>query len=604
MGDNSDGESTDDVQSVNGHDSETYLDVTAIEPRTTGYDPESRTTGYDPEPRTTGYGPEPALVKSPYKLQPSKVHVKDTIHEIKPNITAFSCTLLLWVISFVVFLIAYFALSGNGLWCPSALNNETLVRKGLMISDMDTSFDPCTNIYDYACGGYFKTHSMGSTLYDMQTTAYIELGTVPPFTPSDIHTTDSNRPYFATLIEFAILGIYPGFEVSVLPSIREPLEYALYIEASNVPAAVSEYYEITAAPACFTPASTPLLHLITSHIQMGHTVFAARETDLCSAYALNQTIDRAITILNNTLFLSKWSQIQMFYQNTISSGFAKGKSNTYIITFVERIRKQVIDYITTGIQWLDGPSRQKAIDKIKHVTILAGAGMANIDDCNATNTLACLDEQWHKTLALIGSAVNPLREWKMAATEVNAYYSPLHNHICIPYGIATTPLFSLSYPDEWNLAGLGIIIAHELGHSIDAYDGVLFDAGGAYDPWLTPTASAKLHTYVSCMSKEYEDNNMSSAIAQLSTDENMADQIAVHSIFAPFSHMTGLKYASTESLVLFAQTWCRVGGTLLRKADTTDPHAANVLRVNNTLQYLPAFQHSFHCPLVPDPCTD
>jgi len=283
-------------------------------------------------------------------------------------------------------------LSGNGLWCPSPLNNDTIVRKGLMISDMDTSYDPCTNIYQYACGGYFKTHYDGSTLSEMQTTAYIALlkTSIPIFSdfiPADTASVDSSYWMGATLAEFAVFGIYPGFDVSILPSIKNPLEYALYIEPANVSVDVSEYYQITVAPSCFTPSTTPLLNLIISHMQMGHIVYAARETDMCNAYAYNQTLDQALVLLNNKVSLSKWSQIQMFYQNTISSAFAQGKSNAYIITFVERVRKQVVDYINTGIQWLDEPSRKKAIDKVNQIKILAGAGVANIDDCNASTTL-------------------------------------------------------------------------------------------------------------------------------------------------------------------------------------------------------------------------
>lgn len=519
---------------------------------------------------------------------------------LKPNITAFSCTLLLWVISFVIFIVAYFAISRNGLWCPAGLNNDTLVRKGLMISDLDTSKDPCTNIYEYACGGYFKTHSVGSTLYDMQTTNFIALQQAGPFSFDNFSTTSPTEALqmysnSTSLADFALLGIYPGFEVAILPNIKNPLVYALYIEPSSPPpASVAEYNSIGALPACFS-TSTPLANLVLEHLQMGHAIFVARETDLCHAYTFNQTADVALDSLFSTLKMSKWNQLQLFYQNTISTAYAKDKNNAYIVNFVARVKQRVLSYIQTGIRWLDGPSKQKAIEKINQITILVGAGTANIDDCDALNTIACLGDQWKKKQALIGTNVNPLREWKMAATEVNAYYSPLHNHICIPYGIATQPLFSPSYPDSYNMAGLGIIIAHEIAHSIDAYDGVLFDARGSYSPWLTQTASTKLQQYVTCMSAQYERNNMNPALAHLTTDENMADQIAVHSIFTPGT-------TSTESVVLFAQTWCRVGGTRLRDANTSDPHAASVLRVNTTLEYLPAFQHAFHCPLTPNTC--
>jgi len=337
---------------------------------------------------------------------------------------------------------------------------------------------------------------------------------------------------------------------------------------------------------------------------MGHSVFIARELDVCAAYEHNQTTEIAQALFFRLLSRSKWTQFQDYFQNTVSAAFAKNKSNEYIIAFTKHIRDLVVRYVNTGMGWLDEPSKKIAVDKIKQIKILAGAGVANIDDCTAFDTISCMDEQWEKTLTLIGQTVNPSKEWKMASSEVNAYYSPLHNHICIPYGIAMQPLYSSEYPLSWNNAGLGVIIAHELGHSIDAYDGVLFGPRGEYKPWLTQTASSNLATYVSCLSEEYEKSGMDADIARFSTDENMADQIAVHSIF-PFTsdaYNTLLTPPTPEDLVLFAQTWCRVGGSLLRPSNTTDPHASAILRVNVTLEHLPAFQHAFLCPLTHHHC--
>lgn len=511
---------------------------------------------------------------------------------VQPNVSAFSCTLLIWLIAMVMFGIACVALRYNGLWCPAPMNNATIVRKGLLIQNLHPSSDPCTNFYEYACGGYTATHATGSTLADLQFTNFLQLAAANLSVYARFTPTPAMSGANYTIDWYALRGIYPGFSIDVSPSMQNPLVYALYVTPTAESA--NRYTLLATLPACFSPV-TPLAALMTDHIRMGHDVYLANEIGACAAYVSDQTPACAEEELLAVLEESAWEQVQRYYPNTLSTAFANGRSSAYITAFVDTIKRLVIDYVETTVTWLDDTSRSAAIQKIQQVTVLAGTGQTNIDDCTTTTSIGCLTQQWEKTNALVGGTVNPQREWKIAASAANAYYSPSHNHICIPFGIATVPFYSEDYPPAWNLAALGVIVAHELGHSIDAHNGVYYDARGLYGAWLTQTSATRLLAYTDCLENLYDRSGMAPALNEYTVDENMADQIAVQSVF-------DLRTATSDAFVVFAQTWCGVDGDQLRDTDTTDPHAANILRVNVTMEYLPAFQRVFQCPRVPSPC--
>ena len=109
--------------------------------------------GHEDESSDIQYGPEPDILNSRdayFKTHPDNTYRQyrdpsshknsintDTPLRINPNYTKFSLTLLLWVIALVVFIISYFAIRYNGLFCDEPMNNATIIRKGLMLSDME-----------------------------------------------------------------------------------------------------------------------------------------------------------------------------------------------------------------------------------------------------------------------------------------------------------------------------------------------------------------------------------------------------------------------------------------------------------------------------------
>jgi len=485
----------------------------------------------------------------------------------------------------------------------------TLIRTGMLLSDMDTSYDPCTDFYNYACGGFLDQHLQGSTLSQMQERHFVKLKKANitefnSFEASDIDTLNITQ---YSLQNFMHYGIYPGYDIQVLPSIFNPVIFALYISVRNPSRQLNlgTSQTITEPPACIQTHVPQLATLINNHLSASHEVLIL-DTHLVCEKALLYSTDMAGVMENATIELidilleSKWSQVLTFYQNKVSNVFAQGKNNNNLNEFAKVIREYVLSFVDHHLEWLDGPTRQIALDKIKQIDIQIGTGESNIEDCTKTTTLECLSQQWTKKLHLTGQTVDPKKAWSMSSATVNAYYSPLFNHVIIPYGIASPPLYSDEYPSDWNIASLGIIIGHELGHSIDS-SSVYFTNTGAYDPWLTQTAAQALQHYITCIDNYYIEAGMSEGRAEITINENIADFIGVESISLGISTSTNTRTEDRQRVfTLFAQTWCRISSDMNHGQNYTDlnvdPHAIARLRVNVTLSHNKQFNQIFDCP--------
>lgn len=535
-------------------------------------------------------GPEPELlakpellVSAPEEPLPSKAAKTQTRFHVRPHLSAFSCTLLLWVIAFVVFFVAYLALSLNGLWCPDPMNNATLARMGTQIRFANFSVDPCTNIYGYSCDNFIKTHGQTSVLTEME---YRNLLTIDWSITGYQGDTNLN---VSDLEAFASLGIYGGVSVEVSPDLHLPSRYALFISPNNRDYAFYEYKLMAITPPCLLPG--PLKDLIISHLQ--HVIYMANESGVCTR--ADDPLD-AQSQYETLRERPEYAQISEFYPNTLSSMFSQDQSSTDLHAFVEGVRGLVVSYIHS-LGWLDVLSRSAMIHKIQSVAILVGGGMFPVDDCEQNSTLAeCMAQRNTAWLDLVGSSVNPARVWSMAATEANAYYSPQYNHIAIPFGIAGYPVYNPEYDHALNLGGLGVIIAHEFFHSVDLLMGAYFDTSGQQHNWMPATGMQKLTAYMTCIENHYVHEGMRPELSTQSIGEIMADTFGTAAIFASTPR------ASPNTFLMFAQTFCSTNGYEPRAIASKDFHAAPFFRVNVSLDVLPSFRSAFHCSTSYHPC--
>ena len=87
---------------------------------------------------------------------------------------------------------------------------------------------------------------------------------------------------------------------------------------------------------------------------------------------------------------------------------------------------------------------------------------------------------------------------------------------------------------------------------------------------------------------------MSQQRSETTVNENIADWIGLNSVSTGLSQGTISPPSLSETFVLFAQTWCRIGADI-HPDNYTDPHSVAKLRVNVTLSHNKEFNKAFNC---------
>ena len=404
-------------------------------------------------------------------------------------------------------------------------------------------------------------------------------------------TFDYLGPTSTRIPDYTRMGLYSGIDLDVSPDMQNPSVYALYVSPKDRDYDYHEYKAVVELPGCLNQ-EYPIYTLLQKHI--AHNVYMANISGICVQNGLNTT--QPANEYQKTQKLPLYYQITQFYPNAISSMFAITRSPAILHSFVERIRGYVIRYVNS-LGFIDASTKTTMVEKLQSVSILVGAGLSPIDDCTNNSTLTeCMMQQHTSWMNLIGQPVDPQRVWGMAATDANAYYSAQHNHIAIPYGIAEYPVFDPAYPDEFNLGGLGVIVAHEFIHSVDIQVGIHFEKSGQQHDWMPSSGLSQLTAYFNCVEDLYVQRGMEANLSQQSTGEIMADTFGTAAIFQ------GMKSPSSNSFLMFGQAFCSTSGYVTRAPSSKDPHATPSLRVNVSYSLLPSFQKTFGCSPISHPC--
>lgn len=247
--------------------------------------------------------------------------------------------------------------------------------------------------------------------------------------------------------------------------------------------------------------------------------------------------------------------------------------------------------------WLTDATREELLSKLDGIVYITGKDSTRHDNAlferlDSSNYYELL-KAYRKILrqkTLAGLSGTQEKSFDMPMQMVNACYNPFNNTITITCAITNAPFFDAKADYFTNLGGLGMTIAHEMGHAFDS-TGILFRKDGVYDPeWLD---DADLHVLTERNEKaaEYFEKNFTvfglyHVDGKRTLGENYADLGAMECV-------TTLADTKEELTMLFenyAATWCEM------KTDTAiidqiayDEHSPEVIRVNAILSTLDAY---------------
>ena len=272
-------------------------------------------------------------------------------------------------------------------------------------------------------------------------------------------------------------------------------------------------------------------------------------------------------------------------------------------SIVHQIQKTTLENVEKNT-WLSKEAKSKAELKIKKIRFQL-VKPDNLEDWDLIETTELnpdsfiknkrkiADNDFNKMLKEIKLPVNDLK-WQMSPLTVNAYYNHTANQFVMPLGILQAPFFDETKSDIINFGSVGMVVAHEIGHSIDD-QGSKYDELGKLNPWMNKEDlklfNKKTFKIINLFAKDGIDG-------KLTLGENIADFVGVKNAFqSAFPNKTSEnKEEQKEFFIQFAKVWCGVLQPKVREYFIkNDPHSPIDLRVNNQMKLSEKFEETFSC---------
>jgi putative endopeptidase len=278
-----------------------------------------------------------------------------------------------------------------------------------------------------------------------------------------------------------------------------------------------------------------------------------------------------------------------------------------VVRIAEKVRGSILSSLEKN-KWLTVRGKAGAVKKIKSATLhLVSPSTEEEWDFNPPvevskdkplgNLRALRKAQTLKVLAEFRHPRNP-NVWDMGPLTVNAYYDPTSNKFVLPIGILQPPFFDAKLSDELNMASVGSVIAHELGHAIDD-KGARYDEKGRLKDWMSPADLKRFADLSLPLVKQFDEAGMNGTFT---LGENIGDLVGLsfsyNAAFANAAKTDAKTRADLEKDFFrqYARSWCEVVrpdyATMLVKVD---PHSSGKHRANQQMKHQTRFQQAFDC---------
>jgi putative endopeptidase len=251
--------------------------------------------------------------------------------------------------------------------------------------------------------------------------------------------------------------------------------------------------------------------------------------------------------------------------------------------------------LISGAEWLSAETRQGLLQKLEDIRFQkpgdADASEIRVSDVLGATALEtacrlnCIRHQ--RELEKIGKPKDE-DALLMPMQQMNACYSP-DNVFTVSVAILHAPYFDPKASYETNLGGIGMVMAHEIGHAFDS-NGIKFTARGEYDPgWISEADREVLKERENQMIEYFDGYAIMDVYhvdGTLTLGENFADKGAMECLM----NVVKGKKERENLFENYAKIWC------LWKEDAAgidqllqDEHSPECVRVNAVLAATNAF---------------
>uniref|UniRef100_A0A8D3CZ18 Phosphate regulating endopeptidase homolog, X-linked n=1 Tax=Scophthalmus maximus TaxID=52904 RepID=A0A8D3CZ18_SCOMX len=206
---------------------------------------------------------------------------------------------------------------------------------------------------------------------------------------------------------------------------------------------------------------------------------------------LYRYLDYARVTTGTTSLSPRWDKCVNYVENSLVYATGRLFVNTHfqedkkhmMEELIEAVRWAFIDILEKENDWMDQPTKKRAVEKAHAVLAKVGYPEFILNDTYLSEDLKELEfskmdyyGNVMQTLKFIAQSdvawlrrrSVPRTEWFTNPTTVNAFYSSSTNQIRFPAGELQKPFFwGREYPRSLSYGAIGVIVGHELTHGFD-----------------------------------------------------------------------------------------------------------------------------------------
>lgn len=248
------------------------------------------------------------------------------------------------------------------------------------------------------------------------------------------------------------------------------------------------------------------------------------------------------------------------------------------------------DELIREATWLTENTREDLLKKLHNMVFVSGGGIphevhaedAKVIGEDAFCTMVNVNKRKvQRAKENIGKKLNKA-ESSMLSQVVNSQYSPC-NTFTITVAIMHAPYFDVNADYATNLGGLGMVMAHEIGHAFDS-NCIAYDADGVYNPdRICKEDQEKIAARLKQMEAYYSEFTIMDIYhvdGVKTSGENYADKGAMECLM----HIVKTKEEQKELFENYAYIWCMLTEDSLAIDNLMeDVHSPNEVRVNAVL---------------------
>jgi endothelin-converting enzyme len=301
-----------------------------------------------------------------------------------------------------------------------------------------------------------------------------------------------------------------------------------------------------------------------------------------------------------------------------------------------RIRKQFVKAVKEST-WMSDEAKQRAATKLERIQQNIAyqksdpdvrsaealqkyyTGLNITTDSHLYNYLQAKYLQTVRTYEKVGKA--PHRGVLKQTILANAFYDPTLNSIQINAGYSQLPAFHPDVPAYVQYAGLGSVIGHEFGHSIDS-NGRWHDENAEVRAWWDNATVANYEKRAQCFVDQYSEYTMPGLTVNVNGErtlgENLADAGGLRAAYEAWveerkempdvwdQNLPGLEDFTHEQL--FFLFWgiknCDTySPAIIERFYVPDEHAPNLVRLLAGADNSKAFKEAWGCKVKEPKCT-